>query len=110
MQGGCSGVKIKIGERYGFDAKDPAEDESLVAALTGAEVFVKYENMQVTNAFKERGARVKLGSLSAQERKRGVIAMSAGNHAQAVALAEFMARNKATKPEIRDAVGGRFGW
>ena len=56
-----------------------------LSALTGAEVFVKYENMQVTNSFKERGARVKLASLSAEERKRGVIAMSAGNHAQAVA-------------------------
>jgi len=56
-----------------------------LSALTGAEVFVKYENLQVTNSFKERGAYVKLASLSAEERRRGVIAMSAGNHAQAVA-------------------------
>ena len=56
-----------------------------LSALTGAEVFVKYENLQVTNSFKERGARAKLASLSANERGRGVIAMSAGNHAQAVA-------------------------
>ncbi|CUB00314.1 threonine ammonia-lyase [Pannonibacter indicus] len=56
-----------------------------LSALTGAEVFVKYENMQVTNAFKERGALVKLLSLTEEERQRGVIAMSAGNHAQAVA-------------------------
>ncbi len=56
-----------------------------LAALTGAEVFVKYENLQVTNSFKERGACVKLAALSAAERRRGVIAMSAGNHAQAVA-------------------------
>jgi threonine dehydratase len=56
-----------------------------LSALTGAEVFVKYENLQVTNSFKERGALVKLLSLSAEERARGVIAMSAGNHAQAVA-------------------------
>ncbi|MBX9841297.1 MAG: threonine ammonia-lyase [Xanthobacteraceae bacterium] len=56
-----------------------------LSALTGAEVFVKYENLQVTNSFKERGARTKLASLSAEERRRGVIAMSAGNHAQAVA-------------------------
>src|SRR5512147_792501 len=56
-----------------------------LSALTGAEVFVKYENLQVTNSFKERGALVKLLSLSADERARGVIAMSAGNHAQAVA-------------------------
>jgi threonine dehydratase len=56
-----------------------------LSALTGAEVFVKYENLQVTNSFKERGACVKLAALSPEERRRGVIAMSAGNHAQAVA-------------------------
>ncbi len=56
-----------------------------LSALTGAEVFVKYENLQVTNSFKERGACVKLAALTAEERDRGVIAMSAGNHAQAVA-------------------------
>lgn len=56
-----------------------------LSLLTGADIFVKYENLQVTNAFKERGALVKLSSLADSERKRGVIAMSAGNHAQAVA-------------------------
>ena len=56
-----------------------------LSALTGASVYVKYENLQVTNSFKERGACVKLAALTAQERGRGVIAMSAGNHAQAVA-------------------------
>jgi threonine dehydratase len=56
-----------------------------LSALTGADVYVKYENLQVTNSFKDRGALVKLTSLSDVERKRGVIAMSAGNHAQSVA-------------------------
>ncbi len=56
-----------------------------LSALTGAEIFVKYENLQATNSFKDRGAFCKLASLSAGERSRGVIAMSAGNHAQAVA-------------------------
>jgi threonine dehydratase len=56
-----------------------------LSSLTGAEVFIKYENLQVTNSFKERGALVKLAALTAAERQRGVIAMSAGNHAQAVA-------------------------
>ena len=46
-----------------------------LSALTGAEVYVKYENLQVTNSFKERGARCKLASLTVEERKRGVIAM-----------------------------------
>jgi threonine dehydratase len=56
-----------------------------LSELTNATVFVKYENMHPTGAFKERGAANKLTSLSADERRRGVIAMSAGNHAQAVA-------------------------
>jgi len=56
-----------------------------LSELTGADVHVKYENLQVTNSFKDRGAFVKLASLSETERARGVIAMSAGNHAQAVA-------------------------
>src|SRR5882724_4970721 len=56
-----------------------------LSALTGASLFVKYENLQATSSFKERGALVKLLSLSPAERARGVVAMSAGNHAQAVA-------------------------
>ena len=53
--------------------------------LTGARVLVKHENMQATGSFKERGALNKLSALSEAERRQGVIAMSAGNHAQAVA-------------------------
>jgi threonine dehydratase len=56
-----------------------------LSELTDATVFVKYENLQVTNSFKERGALNTLAALSPSERARGVIAMSAGNHAQAVA-------------------------
>src|SRR5262245_28471287 len=56
-----------------------------LSALTGTEVYVKYENLQVTNSFKDRGALNKLASWSESARARGVIAMSAGNHAQAVA-------------------------
>ena len=56
-----------------------------LSLLTDADVRVKYENMHVTNSFKERGAVVKLTSLTNEEKARGVIAMSAGNHAQAVA-------------------------
>ncbi|MEW6123437.1 MAG: threonine ammonia-lyase [Pseudomonadota bacterium] len=56
-----------------------------LSALTGADVWVKYENFQLTSSFKERGAVAKLSHLSADEARRGVIAMSAGNHAQAVA-------------------------
>jgi threonine dehydratase len=56
-----------------------------ISRLTGAEVVLKLDNLQVTGAFKERGAANRLSMLSAAERDRGVIAMSAGNHAQAVA-------------------------
>jgi threonine dehydratase len=56
-----------------------------LSELTGAEVYLKLENMQPTGAFKERGAANKLASLTAEERRVGVVAMSAGNHAQAVA-------------------------
>jgi threonine dehydratase len=56
-----------------------------LSELTGASIFVKYENLQATSSFKERGALVKFLSLTDEERRRGVIAMSAGNHAQAVA-------------------------
>ncbi|MBV9076655.1 MAG: threonine ammonia-lyase [Methylobacteriaceae bacterium] len=56
-----------------------------LSALTGAEVFVKYENLQATGSFKERGALNRLSALTGAERARGVVAMSAGNHAQAVA-------------------------
>src|SRR3979490_1536040 len=67
-----------------------------LSALTGAEVYVKYENLQVTNSFKDRGAFNKLASLSADARERGVIAMSAGNHAQAVAYHAARLRIPAT--------------
>jgi len=56
-----------------------------LSQITGATVWVKHENMQPTGSFKERGAVNKLESLTPDERRRGVIAMSAGNHAQAVA-------------------------
>ena len=56
-----------------------------LSRLTGADVWVKFENQQYVNSFKERGALTRLLDLSDEERARGVIAMSAGNHAQAVA-------------------------
>jgi threonine dehydratase len=56
-----------------------------LSQLTGCEVFLKFENLQYTASFKERGACNKLSQLTAQERARGVVAMSAGNHAQGVA-------------------------
>jgi threonine dehydratase len=56
-----------------------------LSTLLNAEIWLKFENLQFTASYKERGALNKLLSLSAAERKTGVIAMSAGNHAQGVA-------------------------
>src|SRR5919109_1711106 len=65
--------------------RTPCVPSRTLGRLTGAELFLKFENLQFTASFKERGALNKLLSLSDAERRRGVIAMSAGNHAQAVA-------------------------
>jgi len=56
-----------------------------LSEILGCRVWLKFENLQFTASFKERGALNRLSALSADERKRGVIAMSAGNHAQGVA-------------------------
>ncbi len=63
----------------------PALAADTLSRVTGARVFLKLDNLQATGAFKERGAANRLALLSAEERGRGVIAVSAGNHAQAVA-------------------------
>src|SRR6201998_2294988 len=78
-------IEAARGTIEGHVLRTPLLPAPPLSALTGADVFVKYENLQVTNSFKERGACVKLAALTADERRRGVIAMSAGNHAQAVA-------------------------
>ncbi|MDD9878317.1 MAG: threonine ammonia-lyase, partial [Magnetovibrio sp.] len=65
--------------------RTPLRRSETLTQITGAEVFVKFENLQFTASFKERGALNKLLSLEAAERGRGVIAISAGNHAQGVA-------------------------
>jgi threonine dehydratase len=56
-----------------------------LGAVLGCRVWLKFENLQFTSTFKERGALNRLAALSPEERRRGVIAMSAGNHAQGVA-------------------------
>ncbi|MGI8841356.1 MAG: threonine ammonia-lyase [Caulobacteraceae bacterium] len=56
-----------------------------LSQITGAEVWVKFENLQFTASFKERGALNKLSQLTEEEKRRGVIASSAGNHAQGLA-------------------------
>ena len=63
----------------------PCVESKTLSQLTGAQIFLKFENLQYTASFKERGACNKLAQLTEAERRRGVIAMSAGNHAQGVA-------------------------
>lgn len=69
----------------GHVAVTPCVQAVTLSAITGAEVSLKFENLQFTASFKERGALNKLLLLTPEERARGVIAMSAGNHAQGVA-------------------------
>ena len=63
----------------------PCTASRTLSALTGCEVFLKFENLQFTASFKERGAFNKMAQLDAAERAAGVLAVSAGNHAQGVA-------------------------
>jgi threonine dehydratase len=78
-------IRAAAAKVAGSIERTPFVHSRTLSRLTGAEVFLKLENLQFTASFKERGALNKLLSLSAKERAQGVIAMSAGNHAQAVA-------------------------
>jgi threonine dehydratase len=69
----------------GHVVNTPCLHSRTLSEITGANVYLKFENHQFTASFKERGALNKLVSLSAEQRARGVIAASAGNHAQGVA-------------------------
>src|SRR5215212_3717915 len=99
----CGGMSISLDDIIrarrtieGQVLRTPMLPAPKLSRLTGAAIFVKYENLQVTNSFKERGALNKLAALSEPERARGVIAMSAGNHAQAVAYHAARLRIPAT--------------
>jgi threonine dehydratase len=70
--------------------RTPVLNSAAIDAATGAKVFFKCENLQNMGAFKFRGAYNALSQLSKEEKSRGVIAFSSGNHAQAVALAGRM--------------------
>jgi threonine dehydratase len=74
----------------------PLRHSTTFSNMTGAKVFFKLENLQRTGSFKIRGALNKILSLTAEERARGVVAASAGNHAQGVALAASLNKTKAT--------------
>ncbi len=69
----------------GAVVRTPMRISRTLSDMVGAEVWLKFENLQFTAAYKERGALNKLLTLNEDERRRGVVAASAGNHAQAVA-------------------------
>ena len=69
----------------GLVVKTPLAHSAVLSARLGASIHLKYENLQFTASFKERGALNRLLQLDDAERARGVVAMSAGNHAQALA-------------------------
>jgi threonine dehydratase len=67
--------------------RTPSEPSSLLSSLTGAEVWLKLENRQLTGSFKLRGATNRISLLTPEERRKGVVAASSGNHAQGIAYA-----------------------
>ena len=78
-------IRAAAGRIAGAVERTPCLHSRTLSRLTGADVWLKFENLQFTASFKERGALNKLLLLGEAGRKRGVIAMSAGNHAQGVA-------------------------
>ena len=80
----------------GVITRTPLELSRVLAESAGGQVYLKCENLQRTGSFKIRGAFVRINRLSSAERSRGVVAASAGNHAQGVALAAAMLGTSAT--------------
>jgi threonine dehydratase len=80
-----SDVQAAARRLAGHVENTPCLHSRTLSAITGAQVYLKFENLQFTASFKERGALNRLLALSDDERRRGVIAVSAGNHAQGVA-------------------------
>jgi len=78
-------IKAAAGRLAGHIERTPCRRSKTLSQITGAEVWVKFENLQFTASYKERGALNKLAQLNDEERRRGVIAASAGNHAQGLA-------------------------
>jgi threonine dehydratase len=95
--------------------RTPSVESPSLSELTGVKLLLKLENLQLTGSFKERGACNRLETLSAEERARGVVTASAGNHAQAVArhgarlgIAVTVVMPEAT-PLIKVTATRRFG-
>lgn len=78
-------IRAAADRLHGEVIDTPCMPSRTLSALTGCEVFLKFENLQFTASFKERGALNKMAQLTPAERASGVLAVSAGNHAQGVA-------------------------
>ena len=89
---------IKAADRVleGIAVRTPMEESRWLSSLVGGPVWLKCENLQRTGSFKARGAYVRISRLTAEERAHGVVAASAGNHAQGVALAAQLLGIEAT--------------
>ncbi|HZF75102.1 MAG TPA: threonine ammonia-lyase [Acetobacteraceae bacterium] len=89
-------VRAAAGRIAGAVLRTPTVPCDALSRATGAKVFLKLDNLQATGAFKERGAANRIALLTPRERAAGVVAMSAGNHAQAVARHAALAGIAAT--------------
>src|SRR5581483_2960192 len=69
----------------GYVKRTNFDRSQTLSAITGADIWLKFENLQFTATFKERGPLNRLTALTPDQRKKGVVAASAGNHAQGVA-------------------------
>src|SRR3954470_788125 len=83
-------IEIAREELRGVSVYTPMEESRWLSSLAGGQVMIKAENLQRTGSFKIRGAYLRMSRLSAEEKAAGVVAASAGNHAQGVALAAQM--------------------
>lgn len=81
-----SSVRAAASRIEGAVSRTPFLPSQTLSELTGAELWLKFENLQFTASFKERGALNRLLTLTPAQQARGVVAVSAGNHAQGVAL------------------------
>ena len=93
---GLAEVRAAAARIDGAVIRTPTLFSDAVTRAAGTKVWLKLDNLQATGAFKERGAANRIALLSARERAAGVIAMSAGNHAQAVARHASLAGIRAT--------------
>jgi threonine dehydratase len=89
-------VQAAAGRIEGAVLRSPFLRSDGLSKATGADVYLKYDHLQATGAFKERGAANRIALMTPAEKAAGVIAMSAGNHAQAVARHAHLAGIKAT--------------